>query len=130
VGRGEIRPFDGDLDDYQQYLLEESRRLRDEARAASAALAEPAVSDTATAPARPALPSLLRPLQRELATIDQRLAVLQDEKASLEARLADQPTPAQIAEAGRRLKALEPQLTALEERWLELSAQIETLGAA
>jgi ATP-binding cassette subfamily F protein 3 len=132
VGRGEIRPFDGDLDDYQQYLLEESRRLRDEARAASAALAAPAVSDTATAPtpARPALPSALRPLQRELATIDQRMAVLQDEKASLEARLADQPTPAQIAEAGRRLKALEPQLTALEERWLELSAQIETLGAA
>ena len=132
VGRGEIRPFDGDLDDYQQYLLEESRRLRDEARAASAALAAPAVSDTATAPtpARPALPSVLRPLQRELATIDQRMAVLQDEKASLEARLADQPTPAQIAEAGRRLKALEPQLTALEERWLELSAQIETLGAA
>jgi ATP-binding cassette subfamily F protein 3 len=27
VGRGEIKPFDGDLDDYQRYLLEESKRL-------------------------------------------------------------------------------------------------------
>jgi len=36
VGRGAIKPFDGDLDDYQAYLLEESRRLREEARAAAA----------------------------------------------------------------------------------------------
>ena len=33
VGRGEIKPFDGDLDDYQRYLLEESKRLREEAKA-------------------------------------------------------------------------------------------------
>jgi len=32
VGRGAVVPFDGDLDDYQRYLLEESRRLREEAR--------------------------------------------------------------------------------------------------
>jgi ATP-binding cassette subfamily F protein 3 len=32
VGRGEIKPFDGDLDDYQRYLLEESKRLREEAK--------------------------------------------------------------------------------------------------
>ncbi|MEJ2804383.1 ATP-binding cassette domain-containing protein, partial [Comamonadaceae bacterium PP-2] len=37
VGRGQVQPFDGDLDDYQRYLLEESRRLRDEARQALAA---------------------------------------------------------------------------------------------
>jgi ATP-binding cassette subfamily F protein 3 len=36
VGRGVISPFDGDLDDYQQYLLDESKRLREEARAARA----------------------------------------------------------------------------------------------
>ena len=32
VGRGVVSSFDGDLDDYQRYLLEESRRLREEAR--------------------------------------------------------------------------------------------------
>jgi len=35
VGRGRLEPFDGDLDDYQRYLLEESRRLREEARRAA-----------------------------------------------------------------------------------------------
>jgi ATP-binding cassette subfamily F protein 3 len=34
VGRGKVEPFDGDLDDYQRYLLSESKRLREEAKAA------------------------------------------------------------------------------------------------
>jgi ATP-binding cassette subfamily F protein 3 len=33
VGRGAITSFDGDLDDYQVYLLEEARRLRELSRA-------------------------------------------------------------------------------------------------
>ena len=37
VGRGAITPFDGDLDDYQVYLLEEARRLREVARSAGSA---------------------------------------------------------------------------------------------
>ncbi len=36
VGRGSVEPFNGDLDDYQRYLLNESKRLREEARAALA----------------------------------------------------------------------------------------------
>ncbi len=36
VGRGSLAPFSGDLDDYQRYLLEESKRLREEARGAAA----------------------------------------------------------------------------------------------
>lgn len=32
VGRGVVGPFDGDLDDYQRYLLEESKRLREQAK--------------------------------------------------------------------------------------------------
>ncbi|MDR3064927.1 MAG: ATP-binding cassette domain-containing protein [Comamonas sp.] len=44
VGRGVVGPFDGDLDDYQRYLLEESKRLREEARnAEQQAASTPAV---------------------------------------------------------------------------------------
>ena len=32
VGRGGIAPFDGDLDDYQKYLLDEAKRMREEAK--------------------------------------------------------------------------------------------------
>ena len=56
VGRGEIKPFDGDLDDYQRYLLEESKRLREEAKASDSqkdsqvqviSLTRPAVEESA-----------------------------------------------------------------------------------
>src|SRR4029079_8862213 len=47
VGRGKVSPFDGDLDDYQKYLLDESKRLREAARlegqASSGEAAAPAV---------------------------------------------------------------------------------------
>src|SRR5512133_2722209 len=60
VGRGRIGPFDGDLDDYQRYLLDEAKRLRELARLdgapAEAQSARPQAARAApTAPARPAL---------------------------------------------------------------------------
>ena len=39
---GMVAPFDGDLDDYQRYLLDEAKRLRELARQESAAAAAPA----------------------------------------------------------------------------------------
>jgi ATP-binding cassette subfamily F protein 3 len=39
VGRGTVGPFDGDLDDYQVYLLEEARRRREAARTGGPAAA-------------------------------------------------------------------------------------------
>ena len=37
VSRGGIEPFDGDLDDYQRYLLEEAKRSREELKVAQKA---------------------------------------------------------------------------------------------
>lgn len=58
VGRGVVGPFDGDLDDYQRYLLEESKRLREEARLAeqaqtSLANAQPQASTTPSPAVKP-----------------------------------------------------------------------------
>ncbi|MEY4710766.1 MAG: hypothetical protein RIS88_216 [Pseudomonadota bacterium] len=131
VGRGEIRPFDGDLDDYQQYLLDESRRLREEARATTQALeARPAPPCASPGSGRSVAASQLRPLQRDLEKTEQRMADLQQERTGLEAQLSNYPNPAQIADAGRQLKALGEELQALEELWLDLSARIEALAAA
>jgi len=132
VGRGAVSPFDGDLDDYQQYLLEESRRLREEARAAAATAAvAPAPAAPPPAPAvdpakqRALLNTRLKPLRKELEKVDARMASLGGEKAALETRLSTPLPPGDIAEAGRRLKAVDDELGALEERWLELSGEIE-----
>ncbi len=144
VGRGQVGTFDGDLDDYQRYLLEESRRLREAAKAADAAALLPADPLTApTAPtidprearrlaaqARQALAEKTKPLKKELEKIDTRMAQLGAEKAALEEKLATPLPPADIAEAGKRLKAVGDELDACEERWLELSEAIEQLTQA
>jgi ATP-binding cassette subfamily F protein 3 len=123
VGRGEIRPFDGDLDDYQQYLLDESRRLRELARAAATP-----VRAAVPPPAAPATSPQLRPLQRELEKTEQRMAVLQTEKDAVEAQLAGETEATRIAQTGQRVADLGLQLAALEERWLDISSQIEALA--
>jgi ATP-binding cassette subfamily F protein 3 len=152
VGRGKVEPFDGDLDDYQRYLLEESKRLREEAKAgATASAAQPGkttampVVETPVAPPvasqapalsageqrkqdaqrRQQLVAQTRPLKKELETIEQRIPRLEKEKADLEAQLSSPLPPADIADTGRRLKALGDELAALEERWLQLSEELQ-----
>ncbi|MBO9676888.1 MAG: ATP-binding cassette domain-containing protein [Acidovorax sp.] len=148
VGRGGVGPFDGDLDDYQRYLLDESKRLRELARAAdaSAAAASPPTPVPAPAAASAPMPQRdareqrkasaqvrqqiaekTRPLKRELEQVNQRMTALGTEKTELEERLSQPLPPAEIADNGRRLKACTDEIDALEERWLELSSAIESL---
>ena len=162
VGRGKIEPFDGDLDDYQRYLLDESKRLREQAKQtqaqhaqqAQAAVEAPAVvvieevappepvassaNSTSTvdpreqrrlaAQARQLVADKVKPFKKELDQIDKRLPQLSAERATLETKLS---TPglsgADIAEAGKQLKTVTDSIEKLEERWLELSEQIEAI---
>jgi ATP-binding cassette subfamily F protein 3 len=171
VGRGKVDPFDGDLDDYQKYLLEESKRLREAAKnsardavatvAAEPTLATPsmpsakAIAASPLAPVPATKPSTLaatqsnspglssadqrkldaqkrqqlaaqtRPLKRELEQNEQRMASIEAEKTRLEALLTSPVSPADMADAGRRLKALADEVKSLEERWLELTSLLE-----
>ena len=131
VGRGKVVPFDGDLDDYQRYLLDESKRLRELARQESLAAAAPAPApvkqDTQQ---RQQLTARAKPLKRELEQAEKRMAELNTEKAGLEARMATSLPPAEIAQAGKRLKTLTDELHELEERWLLLSGDIEAIETA
>ena len=151
VGRGGITDFDGDLDDYQRYLLEEAKRLREVAKEASRsgeAVVKPVVvaaaAPVATAPVidasqgskaqrkqdaqeRQQRGDQAKPLKRELADIDQQLATASTEKSAVEQRMATPLLPADIVEAGKRLKALSNDIARLEERWLVLSGELEAL---
>jgi len=135
VGRGAVKDFDGDLDDYQRYLLEEARRLRELARDAAAppaveiaAPADPRAQRQRDAKSRQQLNDQAKPLRKEIAQIDTRLAQAAREKSAFESNLAAPLAPAEIAEAGKRLKALNDEIAQLEERWLALSDQLEALG--
>jgi len=163
VGRGVVGPFDGDLDDYQRYLLDEAKRLRELAKTAEAETARAAASAStpaasappvvaaaptpAAAPPAPAataqpdgreqrklgaqarqqLAEKTRPLKRELERIDARLAALARERQALENRLTEPLAPADIAECGRKLKAGADETAELEEKWLDVSGELESL---
>jgi ATP-binding cassette subfamily F protein 3 len=145
-----VKPFDGDLDDYQRWLLERSREAQRAASGKAAAGAPAAQGQRgarrrpparprpppnhsredrkAAAQARAKLADLTRPLRNEQAQIDKRLEKLGGEKTEVEALLA---TPGlsgeQFAEHGRRLAHIQAELAMLEERWLELGEEIEAL---
>ncbi|MDI9330089.1 MAG: ATP-binding cassette domain-containing protein [Alphaproteobacteria bacterium] len=134
VSRGRVTPFDGDLEDYQQHVLEEARLVRDALRQRSApqtalnSETSPKLQRQQAAQKRQALAEQTRPWRKELERIDTQLPTLNQERETL---LALAATPEQItdmADWGRRCKALEDQIHALEERWLELSEMIETVA--
>ena len=158
VTRGGVLPFDGDLDDYQKWLLEVSRanaRGQPAPPVPGAPMAAPAVAAPAAKPsaklaaaplpspannsrderktkgqARSKLADQTRPLRNELSQIDQRLARLTTERSHHEAVLAS-PTlaPPTIADAGRQLAHIAAEVAMLEERWLELQHQLEGMAA-
>ena len=132
VTRGGVEPFDGDLDDYQKYLLDEAKRAREAVKEEQQALKEQAAAASKAAKASPAkLPKgektkSLTPLKRELQQVDDQLATLNHEGKDLENRLAKPLQPADLAQAGKRLKTVQQEIEALEARWMELSQEIET----
>ena len=137
VADGALEPFDGDLDDYQRWLLERSREAAKAAADSSRKLREEAAAGgkrredrKAAAAARQARADEIKPLKKELTLTDHRLGVLFGERDKLEASFADTAlSPEQIAEAGKRLKTVNEDIERLEGRWLELSTRIDELGA-
>lgn len=138
VGRGAVGPFDGDLDDYQRYLLDEAKRQRELAKQEhiptiatintdpdNKKATDPREQRKQEAQARQQLAQKLRPFKRELEQVEQRMAALGTERTALEARLSQPLAPPDIAEAGRCLKNCNDEIERLEERWLELSEQME-----
>ncbi len=131
VSRGGIEPFDGDLDDYQRYLLDEAKRqreaIKDASKAASRVASAPTRAGAAKGPKSTGgkAPSGQR-IQREISDIESRMKVLNSEGSTLENRLTDQPFAAEVADLGKRLKGVNDELKTLEDRWLELSAVLET----
>ena len=153
VSHGGVAPFDGDLDDYQRYLLDEAKRQREEAKKSTTNGVAPAVTASAAktiansanssglkagsdakkpphkkddAQRRQQQSDATKPLRKELEKIDSRMQSLSTERDSLQTALTTITAPAEIAQAGKRLKAIDSEIGTLEERWLELTEQIET----
>jgi ATP-binding cassette, subfamily F, member 3 len=150
VTGGAVEPFDGDLDDYQKWLLDQSKEAAKAQREADrisagkpAAKAEPKAAEKPAAKAQPTnnrddrkaqsqarnkRAEQTKPLRTKLERIDKDLAAIAANRAKLEAQMADGSIAgAQLAEAGKRLKKFADEATALEERWLAITDEIEAM---
>ena len=147
VGRGEIKPFDGDLDDYQHYLLEESKRLREEAKVEEvkiiSEIAETVVTIAVTPEKKPVVQTSeqrklesakrqeinarIKPLKKQIDQVEKSMTQLQSEKTVLEAKLLEPISPSDIADIGKKLKVINDELTSLEEKWLRWTSEIEVI---
>ena len=134
VAHGRVTPFDGDLDDYQQFLLDDARRQREAEKRArmqnGQAEQTSAVRKREYAAARQTAVQL-RSLKRAQEKLDSQLHTLQTRKQAIEARFAEESLPVdEITALGNELKALNEALDAQEERWLTLAEEIERIEAA
>jgi ATP-binding cassette subfamily F protein 3 len=132
VGNGAVTPFDGDLEDYAAWLT----------RGAGASQGDQAgnAGGSATTPSRREQRRLeaqarnrLTPLRAEQRKLESQLERLTAERRDVESRLADPATYAAAAvDEQRRLSArhgeLAVEISALEERWLEVASALEAAG--
>ncbi|WP_291587143.1 ABC-F family ATP-binding cassette domain-containing protein [Comamonas sp. UBA7528] len=83
------------------------------------------------AAARQQLSEKTKPFKKELEQIDKKMPQLTAQRDALEAELAmPGRSGADIAEAGKQLSSINSELDALEERWLELTEEIDGLTQA
>ena len=134
VADGRVQPFDGDLEDYRDWLQQRQAQHNQIARAAA-----PAPSQDRKAPrreqaqARQELAARRKPLEARLKRVEEAMAKAQARLAELDALMADpafytdahkDARPRLMAEHGELSKALQGH----EEDWLDLQTEIEALG--
>ncbi|GAB3466945.1 ATP-binding cassette domain-containing protein [Massilia terrae] len=145
VADGKLQPFDGDLDDYKEWLFQTKLGKGSEpaplpvAESKATAAPAPAVDrreqKRLEAEERQRLSALKKPIESRIKRLEEQMAKLNAKKAEVDAKLLD---PA-IYEAGKKeeLKNLVADqafctrdLEQLEGEWLELQEQLEGITAS
>jgi ATP-binding cassette subfamily F protein 3 len=130
VADGGIQPFDGDLDDYADWLGQQRAAQRATEKPVDEnkiALREDRVAEEAR---RKSTLVGRRQAEKEIQKLEKQLASWQGELALLEQRLADPalysaPDPTLMQSLTKRQAELSAQIEATETRWLELHEELE-----
>ena len=125
VADGSVQPFDGDLDEYRSLLAERARPVTksDAAPTRREDRRERAEARIATAP-----------LRRRARDAEARMAKLEEERAKLEAKLADPALyvpgrATEVTAAQTRRAAIARDIEAAEAEWLEAAEALEAASA-
>ena len=145
VADGKLQPFDGDLDDYKEWLFQTKlgkgtdtlpapSQSKDAAAAAAAAPVDRKEQKRMEAGERQRLAALRKPIENRVKRLEEQMAKLNAKKAEIDAQLLD-PVIYE-AENKDKLKTLVADqafaardLEQLESEWLELQEQLEGLAA-
>jgi ATP-binding cassette subfamily F protein 3 len=133
VADGQAIPFDGDLEAYSLWLNEQ--RLKEKQNVQATLETKPAKQDRAMNKAeRQARIAERRPLLKEVAELDGRIAVWQEEKLACDARLNDNDLysaadKTALQDLLKKQAELIKQIEQAEERWLDLHERLEELPA-
>ena len=122
VSKGGIAPFDGDLDDYQQFLLDEAKRMKALAQAEQAQLQQKALA-AAAKPSPPKTPT--QGSHKKQQRLESDMQTLEQEKEQLTQAMSLTTASTELAKLGSQLKNTEDQLSQLEAQWLDLLEQSE-----
>ena len=143
VADGKAEAFDGDLDDYKEWLAEQRSQEKKTGEKNAGKHVESVSADGATRPANDRAQSKAdrqarilerRPLVKESEQLEARMAQWQDEKSQIDARMTD----ASLYEAAgkielqaliKRQAELTKNIEDAEERWMLVLEQLEALPA-
>ncbi|MBB3256542.1 ATP-binding cassette subfamily F protein 3 [Paraburkholderia bannensis] len=145
VARHRLQPFDGDLDDYRDWLLQHAAEQRAALKAAAGGPANAAAGTSGDdgvnrkeqrrqeAETRQRLGHLKKPLQQKIARIEKEMDALNTEKSTLDAFVADPASyeaaqKSKLTESIRRQAEVQSRLDALEADWLEAHEELEQIG--
>ncbi|MEX3814628.1 ATP-binding cassette domain-containing protein [Paraburkholderia sp. BR13439] len=147
VAKHRLQEFDGDLDDYRDWLLQHAAEQRAALKANASGASDAASSGAANgdgnvnrkeqrrleAETRQKLAHLKKPLQSRIAKIEKEMDALNAEKTTLDTFVADPASyePEQknkLTEAIRRQADVNARLDTLEAEWLETHEELEQIG--
>ena len=141
VAKHRLQPFDGDLDDYRDWLLQHAAEQRAAAKADSAASSGAGTGAAANrkdqkrqaAEERQRLSVLKKPLQTRITKLEKEMETLHAEKARLDAFVADPASyeaerKTELTEAIRKLGDVNTRLETVEADWLAAQEELEQIG--
>lgn len=134
VADGQVSEFDGDLEDYRDWLLTRAAQLRSSKSSDDTTTAEPTIDRRTQrrleAEARQKIAALRKPLEKQILQLEKQMDQCRQRLQELDTLMADpnfysdsykEQRPALLAEHGELNKKLEQ----AEEQWLEWQEQIE-----
>ena len=132
VADGGLSPFDGDLDDYRDWLFR-TRLAKPEAEVPAEARIDRKAERRLEAEARQKLSAARKPIEKQIAQLEKRMEALNTRKNAVDARLTDEGTYAEASKEELKRLLLEQaelsrELEEVEGEWLSQQEALEGLG--